>query len=500
MQNITTAHQTQVSVWIILILCLVQNVHAQFKEVKTNLVNLKYSSVAWGDQDNDGDLDIFIMGWDGKKRVTRIYNNQNGQFTDAEAQLPGVNSVASTNLAWTDLDNDNDLDLVITGQTGVERIAKLYTNEGSDYFKEIPQNIGGAYASTVVWGDYDNDGDLDLLMAGDSKAGGRKTQIFQNQQGTLIDIKANLQGISRGTAAWGDYDNDGDLDILVSGRYHAEKKLAKCIIYRNTNGRFTDIKANLMGLSRGAAAWGDYDNDGDLDLLISGLANDGNKTVKLYQNNQGNFIDTQTNLIQVSRSSLAWGDYDNDGDIDILITGMDNQGKRLTKIYQNNNGKFKDIQARLMGLCAGAVAWGDYDNDGDLDIIVTGEDQNFNQQTKIYENTLNKGKDRKVYPPSKLQAEVKGKNVLLKWAKIKDLRGVTYNIRIGTAPGKNDRLSPMANAKNGFRLVVENGNAHHHDNWLIKNLPPGKYYWSVQTINNAYQSSRFSEEQSFTVN
>ncbi|HAS45647.1 MAG TPA: VCBS repeat-containing protein [Microscillaceae bacterium] len=486
--------------WFAILLMGLQSTHAQFKEVKTNIVNLKYSSVAWGDQDNDGDLDIFIMGWDGKARKTLIYSNENGQFEDIEAGLPGVNSVASNNLAWADLDNDNDLDLVVTGQDGSERIAKMFSNEGSGYFKEMPQSLGGVYASTVVWGDYDNDGDLDLLMAGHMKNQKRETLVFRNDNGKLVRIDAKLQGISRGTAAWGDYDNDGDLDILVSGRYHPNKKLSKCIIYQNNNGVFTDIKANLTGISRGSSAWGDYDNDGDLDLLMSGLANNGKRITKLYKNNNGRFVDTRANLIQVSRSSLAWGDYDNDGDLDILIMGFDNAGERVTKLYQNNNGSFKDVKAKLMGLCAGSVAWGDYDNDGDLDILISGEDNDFNQHTKIYQNTLNNGQTVKIHPPANLQADVKGKNVLLKWEKIKDLKGITYNIRIGTAPGKNDRLSPMADAQSGRRLVADEGNAHHHDNWLIKNLPPGKYYWSVQTINGAFKSSKFSEEKTFTVN
>lgn len=496
----TTMQHLRTVTFFSLFLFVACQVQAQFKEVKTGMVNLKYSSVAWGDQDNDGDLDVFMMGWDGKKRITRIYNNDNGTFEDIEAELPGVNSVAANNLAWTDLDNDNDLDLVLTGQDGQERIAKLYNNEGSGYFKEIPQSLGGVYASTVVWGDYDNDGDLDLLMAGNTKAGGRQSQVFRNDGGKLVKIEANLVGVSRGTAAWGDFDNDGDLDILLSGRYHPSKKLAKCIVYRNDKGKFTDIKANLTGLLRGSAAWGDYDNDGDLDLLMSGLSNNGKRVTKLYKNNGGKFTAVNTNLIQVSRSSLAWGDYDNDGDIDILIIGMDNKGKRLSRVYQNNNGTFKDAKVNLIGLSAGAVAWGDYDKDGDLDILMTGEDQKFNQHTKIYQNTLNKGKGVAIHPPANLDAEVKGKDVKLKWEKIKDLTGITYNIRIGTAPGKNDQLSPMANAESGFRLVVENGNAHHHDNWVIRNLPPGKYYWSVQTINGAFQSSKFSEEKSFTVN
>jgi predicted nucleotidyltransferase len=473
--------------------------HAQFKEVKTNLVDLKYSSVAWGDYDNDGDLDIFMMGWDGKKRVTRIYNNHQEQFTDIEASLPGVNSVASNNLAWADLDNDNDLDLMLTGQDGFDRIAKMFSNEGSNYFKELPQQLGGVYASTVVWGDYDNDGDLDLLMVGNTKSNGRQTQIFRNDQGKLVNIQANLMGVSRGTAAWGDYDNDGDLDILVSGRYHATQKLAKSIIYRNDNGKFTDIKANLVGLSRGTAAWGDYDNDGDLDLLMSGLNNQRKRTTLLYKNNRGRFAKINAPLIQVSRSSLAWGDYDNDGDLDILIAGMDNQGKRLSKIYQNNQGSFSDVKANLLGLSAGSVAWGDYDNDGDLDILITGEDQEFNQHTKVYQNTLDKGKNVAIVPPSELNAEVKNKAVKLQWKKVQNTKGLTYNLRIGTAPGKNDRLSPMANTQSGARLVAESGNAQHHNQWVIKNLPPGKYYWSVQTINGAFKSSKFSEEKSFVV-
>jgi hypothetical protein len=82
---------------------------------------------------------------------------------------------------------------------------------------------------------------------------------------------------------------------------------------------------------------------------------------------------------------------------------------------------------------------------------------------------------------------------------VQNTKGLTYNLRIGTAPGKNDRLSPMANTQSGARLVAESGNAQHHNQWVIKNLPPGKYYWSVQTINGAFKSSKFSEEKSFVV-
>ena len=124
----------------------------------------------------------------------------------------------------------------------------------------------------------------------------------------FTDINAGLPGVSYSSAAWGDYDNDGDLDILLTGASTNAVPIAR--IYRNNgSSTFTDIDAGLPGVSRGSAAWGDYDNDGDLDILLieSGFS-------LIYRNNGNDmFTRIDAGLSAVSGSSAAWGDYDNDG-------------------------------------------------------------------------------------------------------------------------------------------------------------------------------------------
>jgi hypothetical protein len=129
---------------------------------------------------------------------------------------------------------------------------------------------------------------------------------------------------------------------------------------------------SLAGVTDGSAAWGDYDNDGDLDLLLAGSAS-GGYIAKVYRNNgDGTFTDLNAGLPGVRYAAVAWGDYDRDGNLDFALSGS-GSSSYITRIYSNNgNGTFTDLNAGLPLLEGGSVAWGDYDNDGDLDLVLTG--------------------------------------------------------------------------------------------------------------------------------
>ena len=297
-------------------------------------------------------------------------------------------------------------------------------------------------------GDYDNDGDLDILLTGDNGPG-EISKVYRNDSGSFTDIGAGLPGVSYSSVAWGDYDNDGDLDILLTGQDSGSNAISK--VYRNDGGSFTDIGANLTDVSRSSVAWGDYDNDGDLDILLTGRDSLSSEISKVYRNDGGgSFTDIGANLTGVSYSSVAWGDYDNDGDLDILLTG-DDGSNYISKVYRNDGGgSFTDIGANLTGVYHSSVAWGDYDNDGDLDILLTGDDGS-NLLSKVYRN--NRGSNTFTVnsvpnSPSGLQASVSGQNVTLSWSAASDTQtpadGLTYNLRVGTSSGGVDAVSPMA--------------------------------------------------------
>ncbi len=469
-----------------------------FTELATaNLPRIDNGSVAWGDYDNDGDLDILLTGFTGSVDISKIYTNTGGVFTElVTANLTGVSFSA---VAWGDYDNDGDLDILLTGYTGSTTISKIYTNNGGVFTELITANLPGLQHSSAAWGDYDNDGDLDILLTG---IGGSTeiSKIYTNTAGTFAELTAaNLTGVRYGSATWGDYDNDDDLDILLTGEitggriskiytnntltpntiptaptnptavvngnevtlswtastdaetpssglsynvYIKENPVGSPIYvktpmaqendgwrklpaigntgqntsyiwklpeeYHNTNKDFTfkiqaidhsfagsefstegtfsivDLRkfieldtANLTNVFQSAVAWGDYDNDGDLDLLVTGkksisVSTDPISTI--YTNTNGTFTALATaNLIGVQSGAVEWGDYDNDGDLDILLTGLATGNINVAKIYTNNGGSFTELAtANLPGIAFGDVAWGDYDNDGDLDIFLTG--------------------------------------------------------------------------------------------------------------------------------
>jgi hypothetical protein len=140
----------------------------------------------------------------------------------------------------------------------------------------------------------------------------------------------------------------------------------------------------FTGVSYSSAKWGDYDNDGDLDVLLTGYSSPAGVT-KIYCNNGNNTFTPQDNIIlaQVFYSSVDWGDYDNDGDLDILLTGSTNWDATgaVSKIYHNNgNNSFTEQQGvQLPGVFHSSAAWGDYDNDGHLDFIINHRSVYFRQ-------------------------------------------------------------------------------------------------------------------------
>ena len=268
--------------------------------------------------------------------------------------------------------------------------------------------LEGLEKSSAAWGDYDGDGDLDVLLIGCTKLNenrddcaedGFSTQLYENQDGNF-EREANatsLVDVANGDVDWGDYDNDGDLDILLTGRNTSFLPTSR--IYRNEgDGVFKDIGAHLIDVYFSAAAWGDYDNDGDLDAMLIGRDTTSKRYTRLYRNNGDHSFGVMDNpFVNVDEGDLAWGDYDNDNDLDILLMGNDGNetGARHAHLYQND-GDDNFIPTNLpallpSGLHQGSVSWGDFNSDGWLDILINGKQGN-NFFTAVYQNN-NRGAD-----------------------------------------------------------------------------------------------------------
>ena len=485
----------------------------QFTEQTTfSLTGVFESSTSWGDYDNDGDLDILLTGNSVSighpAPISKIYrNNGNNSFTGQSIPLTGIDN---SSVAWGDYDNDGFLDILMNGyiydsQWHSIPISKIYHNNGDNTFTEQTAiNLPGVSHGSVAWGDYDDDGYLDILF------GGSISKIYRNNGNNTFSEQTSisLPNLSDGSGAWGDYDNDGYPDIILTGFPITGGDVPVSKIYHNNgNNTFTEqTSISLAGVWQSSAAWGDYDNDGYLDIILTGSSSNlgGEPITKIYHNNRNNSFIEQTSitLTGVRMGFVAWGDYDNDGLLDILLTGFDESLLSVSRTYHNNgDNTFTESSRLLSDVSYGSAVWGDYDNDGNLDILLTGR-SSFGLISKIYHNN-NTITNKPPSIPSNLNAVVNGNDVTFSWDKSSDnetpQNGLTYNLVIGTSPGACNILSPMSDRNTGYRKVVSIGNAGHKNSWTIKDLPDGQYYWSVQAIDNTYAGSQFAEENNFTI-
>ncbi len=241
--------------------------NAGFTVINEIFVPLSDGSVEFGDYDNDDDLDILATGMQFDKiLMTCIYRNDNGIFSLTDPGIPGV---YNGNASWGDFDNDKDLDILITGNTGNKPFTAVYQNNNGLYNKVVQQFIP-LKNSAGIWGDLDNDQYLDFIISGEDADGYPVCMVYKNQSATFFKEEAvSVRPLKNCSIDLGDFDADSDLDIIMTGE-SLERPYS--YVYENKgNFNFSDIMAGLPGVSEGNALWGDFDGDGDQDILIAGL-------------------------------------------------------------------------------------------------------------------------------------------------------------------------------------------------------------------------------------
>lgn len=298
-----------------------------------NLAPMDRSSLDWGDYDQDGNIDLLISGCNHysygwcDSRITKIYKNINNTLTDSNISLPGV---SDGRVKWIDANSDSYPDILITG----DGIAKLYKNNQNGTFSNIETNIKGSYFSAISVCDFDNDGNKDLLLNGIDISNAPITFLYKNNGNeTFTEIDSKISLTWHGDTACADYNNDGLIDFAISG--FLSPNYYTTDIFKNLgNFDFEKIQTNLRGTAYGSLSWGDYDRDNKLDLLVTGLQGDTCNT-KLYHNDSNDlFSEQEINLPQLRYSSSLMDDVDNDGEMEILLTGETCENELKTEIYK----------------------------------------------------------------------------------------------------------------------------------------------------------------------
>jgi hypothetical protein len=451
----------------------IQATDAAFTRVAAPFVGVRGGAMAWGDFDNDGDLDVILTGDAGDARTALYRNNGEGTFSSVSAGFAAYRSGA---VEWGDYDNDGYLDLLAAGLGG-DGLTRIYRNQGGTNFVEF-KRFGLNYDGKVGWGDLNNDAKLDFAVCG----AGSYNQVYLNVKGTnFLLLNSGMPQLYYGSVGWVDYNRDGNLDLLLTGMSLTGGGGA--YVYRNGGlGNFS------LGWSAGPwepGRWIDIDNDGWPDLAIGCWPY---QFTYVYRNNLGGGF---TQVASLPIGPLAVGDFNNDGWSDLLINNrvMQNSG---TGTWTTVNTSLPDMGTSTLINSAFA---GDFDNDGRLDVILS----DASYTTYLYRNVTTES-NAPPGAPGGLQAVASRTNAVFCWNAAADdhqADGVTYNLWVGKSPGGFDVVSPMS-GPDGYRRVVRAGNAGTLTQYTLAGLTAGTtYYWSVQAVDNSFAGSAFAAEQSF---
>ena len=283
------------------------------------------------DINNDGLNDLYISRASAYDLI--LIKKSDGTYTKTELTNVPTNSKAIVGASWADYDKDGDLDLLATSRIGFNLAPDvfLFNNDGSGALTrvttgELVTDFG--HTGDAEWADYDNDGDQDVIVVNQS-AGGAKCRLYTNNgDGTFTHvlgsaIESPTTTINGRSASWGDYDNDGDLDVFITSF-----NLGGRLFNNQGDGTFVEVLGSAVtDLDVGFAAgsgWADLDNDQDLDLIVSGTSpgiyyNDGSGTFTKYTSSE---LANTTNLNKFY--GIAFEDVDNDGFLDFLYGGFSN--------------------------------------------------------------------------------------------------------------------------------------------------------------------------------
>lgn len=306
-----------------------------------------------------------------------------------EVTPSSIINLSNSESAMADVDNDGHLDIIIAGYSYENSIQAdtviVYRNDGAGNFNGITGNsFDGIRFPAFDLADVDGDGNIDLMIAG-THNGTKTTKLYLNDgNGVFTEVTNTVfDPVERGTVNFADVDNDGDMDVLLTGRTNGYNDISKLYI-NDGNGNFTEQPGTpFTGLRNGVVEFADINGNGNLDLIANGeiYFNDGNANFTVQNPNSITFF---------SVGDIAFEDVDNDGDLDVLITGAQpNQSQPIyTKLYLNDgNGVFTEQTATsFTDLRYSSVGFVDYNGNNSPDLFIAGLDANGDRQAQFFEN------------------------------------------------------------------------------------------------------------------
>lgn len=461
--------------------------------------------VRWFDCDNDGDLDLYYSNfWD-----AGLYKNVLGEL------IKTLNQPATYNGSFEvfDYNNDSYLDLVQTeGRYQNGKFVMdvfVYKNLSGNGFEKQNFNLPSLGGGSIIPRDFNNDGLVDLLIYGIDYYNAPPNNEYEGHPRLVILINhlTSFENVfdtttvrhhrSENMVACNDFDNDGDIDIIVREMSNSSNS-STCKVFKNEGGTFMVTEIPFNG---NTIASGDLDNNGTIDLFSPTYAfpfPDFRTGINLGYNENSAFNIVKMYVEEAfDYNRCGVSDFNCDGKSDLFLTRTRFPTQRVGfNIFLNDSAfiSIPDIGTNYIGPDAHC---GDYNNDGYPDVAVGGA---------VLLNA--KGSDTYAVntpptAPTNLQTLESLNKVRFSWNRATDAQtpslGLSYNLMIGSTKGGVEQMSPMSDVVTGKRRIVAMGNVYQNISFEISGLQNGKYYWSVQAIDNGYMGGMFAPIDSVVV-
>jgi hypothetical protein len=311
----------------------------------------------------------------------------------SQAPIDGDDPNSINSKVWADVNDDNNLDFLYIGEVlgGDSPVARLYINDGYGNLSVKPSTpFEGVYYSSIAFADIDNDNDLDVLVSGINKSTISTTLYTNDGLGNFTKVEGTpFTGMTLGSISFADVDNDNDLDVLISGADSNSQRIAK--LYLNDGaGNFSEVENTPFdGVILGSLVFADVDNDDDLDVLITGSRSEGDSPL-LYENDgEGSFTKIENTPFEGVTSPLAvFADLNNNNLLDLVISGKKGNNNYITTLYENNgDGEFSVIEnTNLRAFNNPSIELVDINEDNLLDLLISGTNKDAQLVTSLYQN------------------------------------------------------------------------------------------------------------------
>ncbi len=429
-------------------------------------------------------IDYFLYGADfSGEPVFWIYENQgDGTFV---LRSVTVTALSEATFTFADFNRDNQLDLLVSGTSAAGPVTEIYYNQSGE-FAAPATPLDQLRAHSLVSEDFDQDGRIDIFLSGKTATDSAVARGYRNTDTGFQEVASLVQATASGTNLAYDWNNDGRVDLLQTGRLPTGETVTH--VYCNRGGFVFDSLALPLGLptiSASALATGDVNHDGRADLLLTGVNDQGEPLTGLYIYQDSGYVAREVELPNVVGKFATLADFNHDGLTDVGLAGEDTSGEPVAHWHLQNASDWTTLSYDSLAEPNAHWAIGDTDNDGHLDVFRSG----FATDPALL--LLNQTAGINAGPTAPVNPSVSAIDTvtIFSWMPTNDDRTdpstLTYELFV--VPQGSEQYAVSPEYRDTTKARVDHGRVGYPTQYAVNGLAEGTYDWSVAGVDNSFR-------------